>query len=233
MMGNGERAAIDLYTPTSFASSFRFPLQSRESRRELLWGAVLLVLLPGVGWLLNLGHRVVVVHRMQHGLAPWPAWRDYGQLLKHGLITFAGMLYYYAPGLVAAYAWWGSGSRALLNLAGALLGIATIAIPGYMTHYCREFDPAQIYNPLRALRRCIQGGRAYWHAWAIALSALLISFLGLLAFGLGFLVTSVWFWQVAGFSFANVFTQRFGLRGSSGQANPPDPLVQRIHRVRA
>jgi hypothetical protein len=37
------------------------------------------------------------------------------------------------------------------------------------------------------------------------------SFVGLLAFGVGFFVTSVWFWQVAGFSFATVFSQRFAL----------------------
>src|SRR3989442_1633130 len=75
----------------------------------------------------------------------------------------------------------------------------------------REIDPAEIYDPLRALRRCIQGGRAYWHAWLIALCALVVSFSGLLALGAGFLFTSVWFWQVAGFSFARVFTRRFGL----------------------
>jgi len=40
---------IDLSTPLSLTSSFRFPLQSPESRREVAWGAVLLVLLPGIG----------------------------------------------------------------------------------------------------------------------------------------------------------------------------------------
>jgi hypothetical protein len=53
----------------------------------------------------------------------------------------------------------------------------------------------------------------YWRAWAIALSALVISFAGLFGLGLGFLLTSVWFWQVAGFSFASVFTRRFELDG--------------------
>lgn len=61
----------------------------------------------------------------------------------------------------------------------------------------------------------LEGGPAYWHAWAIALSALVLSFLGLLALGVGFLVTSVWFWQVAGFSFARVFTRRFALDRSA------------------
>jgi len=72
----------------------------------------------------------------------------------------------------------------------------------------------------RALRRCIQGGRAYWQAWSITLAALAISFSGLLALGVGFLVTSIWFWQVAGFSFASVFTQRFGL-DSVVRGGPP------------
>ena len=83
---------------------------------------------------------------------------------------------------------------------------AVIAIPGYMTHYCKAFDPAEIFNPLRALRRVFEGGRAYWHAWSIALCAMALSLLGLLGLGVGFLASSVWFWQVAGFSFATVFT---------------------------
>jgi len=55
-----EQIVIDLSTPLSMRSSFRFPLQSETSRREMLWGAVLLVALPGIGWFLNLGHRVIV-----------------------------------------------------------------------------------------------------------------------------------------------------------------------------
>ena len=64
---------------------------------------------------------------------------------------------------------------------------------------------------MRALRRCVEGGTAYCHAWLITLCALVVSLGGLLALGVGFLLTSVWFWQVAGFSFASVFTRRFGL----------------------
>jgi hypothetical protein len=81
-----------------------------------------------------------------------------------------------------------------------------------MTHYCHSLDAREIFNPLRALRRVFEGGSSYWHAWLITLAALACSFLGLLAFGIGFLVTSVWFWQVAGFSFATVFTKKFGLQ---------------------
>ena len=176
-----------------------------------MWGGLLLLVLPGVGWVLNMGHRVVMVHRMQHGLPPWPAWRAYRGLLRHGAVTLGGMLYYYAPGLALA---WGARllhSRAMAVGAAILLVGATLAIPGFMSHYCREFSMAEIYNPFRALSRCIQGGASYWRAWLIALSALVVSFVGFLGLGVGFLVTSVWFWQVAGFAFACTFTNRFGL----------------------
>ena len=197
---------ITLATPLSLRTSFRFPLQCPLARREVLLGAALLVLLPGVGWLWNMGHRIEMVHRMQHGKPAWPAAAPTGRILRNGLITFLGMLYYYTPGALI----WYLGDR---TTGLALLVAATLAIPGYMTHYCRHFDPREIFNPLKAFSRALQGGLAYWKAWAIALSALALSFLGLL-FGLGFLITSVWFWQVAGFSFASAFTRRYQLRSN-------------------
>jgi hypothetical protein len=207
----GVATRVDLSTPLALGSSFRFPVQSKAAQRDLLWGAALLVLLPGIGWILNMGHRIRVVHRLQHGQQPWPAWGKYDELFKHGLIALGGMLYYYVPGALLMVGAWRFGSSALAVLAGALLLAATVAIPGFMSHYCRAFDAAEIYDPLRALRRVFEGGGAYWRAWGIALSALVLSFLGVLGLGAAFLVTSVWFWQVAGFSFATVFTRRFEL----------------------
>jgi len=206
---------IDLRTPLSLRASFRFPIQHALARREVLIGAAWL-LVPVVGWLINMGHRIRVVHNLQSGRPAWPAWSDPVDLLKHGAITFLGMACYGAPGvgLAALGAWQGWAWAVAL---GALLwGAAVVAIPGYMSHYCRALDPAEIFNPARALGRVRQGGAAYWRAWGIALAAMALSFTGLLAFGVGFLVTSVWFWQVAGFSFATVFTQRFTLDASDG-----------------
>jgi hypothetical protein len=197
---------VDLRPPLSLSASFRFPLQSAIARREVLIGALVLALLPGVGWVLNMGHRIRMVHRMQHGLPAWPAWNDWGGLFRDGMITLLGMVYWHAPGaaLLAFASWRDSPALALL---GALLFLAgTIAVPGYMTHYCVVRDSREVFSPLRALRRIREAGPAYWRAWSIALSALLLSFLGLLGFGVLFFVTSVWFWQVAGFSFATVFT---------------------------
>ena len=87
--------------------------------------------------------------------------------------------------------------------------MAIVAIPGYMTYYCIAFDLREIFNPFLALRRCFQMGNYYWKAWFIVVCSLLTSFLGLIGLGIGFLFTSVWFWQVAGFSFACVFTKHY------------------------
>lgn len=201
---------IDLHSDLSFRNSFRYPVQNKLARKELAWGAIL-VLVPLIGWLLNMGHRIEMVHNMHHGHDAWPAWQNYPRLLKSGTVTFLGMAYYYVPGILAGWLAASTHQFALCVLAALLLVAATIAIPGYMTHYCHDFDAGEIFNPFRALRRVFEGGPAYWKAWAIALSALFLSFLGLLALGVGFLFTSAWFWQVAGFSFASVFSKKFKL----------------------
>jgi hypothetical protein len=213
------RSTIDLTTPLSLRTSFVFPLQTAAGRKEVLWGAFLLVALPGVGWLLNMGHRIAYVRRMQRGLPPFPAFSDperswqavYGELLRDGLVTFFGMVFYHAPGALLLALAYLTSSRALAVVGGLVWLSATALVPGYMTHYCKERDVRAIFRPSLALRRLREGGAAYWHAWSIAVAALALSFVGLLAFGFVFFVTSVWFWQVAGFSFATVFSQRFAL----------------------
>jgi Protein of unknown function (DUF4013) len=204
------QVTIDVRTPLGWKSAFAFPLQTREGRKEILIGAALL-LIPGVGWLLNMGHRIQMVHNMQRGSSPWPAWRQYGRLLKYGTLTFLGMVEYYLPSVLLGRLALRRHSAALAGVAVILWLMATAAVPGYMSHYCQNLDAGEILNPFRALRRVMQTGRGYWHAWAITLCALGISFLGLLALGIGFLVTSVWFWQVAAFSFATAFSQRHQL----------------------
>lgn len=204
------RDSISLRDPPTFSSSLRFPIQSPESRRDLVVGALWL-LVPFFGWLMNMGHRIRVVHRMHRGEAPWPAWDEPRELLWHGALTFLGMVYYGWPGasLMLAGGFWHQPVIVALGFAAWLL--AVIAIPGYMSHYCRDYDAREIFDPLRALGRVAQGGRAYWRAWSIVVPAMLLSFVGLLGFGVGFLFTSVWFWQSAAFSFASVFTRRFDL----------------------
>jgi hypothetical protein len=207
---NQEAESIDLRCPLTLRNSFFFPLQSAVSRREIIIGGLWL-LVPIFGWLLNMGHRIRFVNNMHNGRPPFPAWSDPLDLMKQGFITGLGMLWYGWPGVTLM----GLGyyfNNTFLFVSGFLLwALAVIAIPGYMSHYCKKLDIWEIFNPVRALGRVFQGGLAYWKVWAIVLPTMLLSFVGLLALGFGFLFTSVWFWQVAGFSFATVFTQRFDL----------------------
>lgn len=200
-----------------------FPLQSRASRRDILFGALWL-LVPGIGWLLNMGHRVRVVHRMQRGITPWPAWGEPRELLRHGVVTFTGMVWYGWPGVTLTGLGLHLEARALTITGVGLFLLAVSAIPGYMSHYCRAYDCREIFDPFRALSRVRQGGAAYWKAWSIVVPVMLSSSVGLLALGIGFLWTSVWFWQVAAFCFATVFTQGFDLdrRGTASHQSKPD-----------
>ncbi|MGC4070918.1 MAG: DUF4013 domain-containing protein [Nibricoccus sp.] len=216
---NDCRQKIALTTPLRLRTAFLFPLQSSLARKEVLQGGLLL-LIPVVGWILNMGHRIAMTHRMQHSQSAWPAWNNYPSLFKHGLVTFLGMVEYHAPAVICEFFAYQNKSTAWHVAAAVLWLLATIAVPGFMSHYCYTLDPREVFDPFRALRRVFQGGRAYWHAWAIAFAALLVSLTGLLAFGVGFLITSVWFWQVAGFSFATVFTQHFGLHPAARQSPP-------------
>lgn len=201
---------IDLRDPLTLRNSFAFPLQSPASRRDILIGGLWLFV-PVVGWLMNMGHRVRVVHRLQRGQMPWPAWEAPGELLWHGAVTFAGMIWYGWPGVTLGALGLYLGIPVLTAIGGALWALAVVAIPGFMSHYCKRYDPREIFDPRRALRRVSQGGAAYWRAWSIVLPSMLLSFIGLLGLGVGFAFTSVWFWQTAAFSFASVFTQRFDL----------------------
>lgn len=217
-----KRQTTDLRTPLSLRASLGFPLQSALARREVLIGAAVL-LLPVVGWLLNMGHRIQMVQQMQRGEPAWPAWHSWRTLLRHGALTFVGMVYYHAPASVcfAVAAWldapWLYGIGAVLWL------VATALVPGYMTHYCRTQDARAMFDVRLSLQRVREGGAAYWRAWSIALVALALSFVGLAGAGVFFLATSVWFWQVAGFSFATVFSQRHGLVASQDAACSAPP----------
>ena len=205
-----EKKLIDLHTPLSIQSSFAFPLQSSVNRRDVMIGGLWL-LVPVVGWLLNMGHRISFVHNMMHGRDPMPAWNSFRSLLRHGSVTFLAIVYYYLPFMLLATCYVAVPNPLIAIMAAAFFLTATILTPGYMSHYCVDFNIAKMFNVHTSFAHVRASGRAYWHAWAIALAALALSFTGILFLGIGFLFTSVWFWQVAGFSFATVMAQRHEL----------------------
>jgi hypothetical protein len=194
-----EKDTIVLETEINFDSALNFPMQHALARREVLIGAFLL-LLPGIGWILNMGHRIQMVHEMMHDRSPWPSWKNFPKLFWHGLITFIGMLEYNLP--TFGFGYLGITDSPLWFVPAVLCFIlAAIAIPGYMSHYCLNFEVSEIFNPFKALKRVHQGGKEYWRAWKFVLVFLFFS-------PIGFYYTSVWFWQSAGFSFARVFYRK-------------------------
>lgn len=87
----------------------------------------------------------------------------------------------------------------LFGLLFFVLGVFTL--PGCMTVYACEEDPRVLRQPVRAFKRACEHRRLYLKAWLIALASIVISFLGLLLFIVGFFFTSVWAWEVVGYAF--------------------------------
>ena len=198
---------VTLSSPLTLSNAFRFPLQTNGSRRDLLIGGLVLFI-PFVGWLLNMGHRIVVTHKLLHSDdEPWPAWEQPLELLKHGLITFAGMVLYHIPAALVAVFAQQLDSNSLYALAAVLWMLGTCVVPGYMTAYCVSYDAREVFNMPRSIKRVLNARASYWKAWAITLCAMLCSFIGLLGFGFLFFWTSVWFWQAAAFCFANTMSR--------------------------
>ena len=193
---------ITLDSPLTLRNAFLYPVQSKQSRRDIFIGALWL-LVPGVGWLMNMGHRIVMTHDALHGQEPWPAWGKPG-ILRHGGVTFIGMVLYHAPATIAGILARITGVNVLWYIAALLWLAATCMVPGYMTRYCVAFDIREILDIRKSVRSVTGSMPEYWHAWLIVLMLLIASLLGLVGFGLAFLITSVWFWQSAAFCFANV-----------------------------
>lgn len=193
----------------SLKESFLFPVSTPEARRDVFVGGLLLTTLL-LGWILNLGHRLDVVQRLYHGERPYfRGFAPWGRTFRRGLRAFAAISLYLAPAaLVAALAWAaeGAGNRiialGLWAFAMGLFGLAIFVLPGGMTYNAAFDDLSYLYRPDKALRRALEGGAAYLRAWGIALLAILLSFVGLLALGVGFFVTSVWAWSVVGHAFS-------------------------------
>lgn len=206
---------ITIESDLTFRNAFLFPIQNASARRELLWGAVLL-LLPGVGWLLNMGHRLGLVHRMLRRDTPWVGWRGtYQQSLWRGLLTTIVIAFFHVPAVVFIVFWSRTSNGAFLLAAAPILTLCLYVLPGFMTFYAVRFDPKVLISPRIAIVRVLGAGPLYFKAWLIGLTAVILSFGGLLAFGIGFLITSVWFWQVAAFSFANALSRQYNLINTS------------------
>lgn len=197
---------IDRRKAPTFRESFFFPISTPAARKDLFIGGTALILLP-IGWILNMGHRLDVVYRIFHGQEPfYRGFSPYGATFIRGLKALTAIIIYLAPSVICALLGYFS-SLVLLWIPAMLLFLLAIYIlPGGMTYNAAFHDMRYLYRPDHALKRAWDGGKNYMWAWLIALSAISLSFLGLILLGVGFLYTSVWAWMVVGYVFSRALS---------------------------
>lgn len=202
--------SVEDWQPVTWSEAFRFPIENASRRRDVLVGGTVLFVLP-VGWILNLGHRLDVVYRLAQGTPPYfRGFKPWTYTFKRGLQAFFAIVAYLSPsGIVGATAltrWYFGGvdsvALGLAAVSSLLFVLAIFTLPGGMTINAARRDMSYLYRPDKAFRRAMEGGRLYLKSWAIALSAISLSFVGLLAVGIGYQYTSVWAWSVVGYAFS-------------------------------
>jgi hypothetical protein len=198
--------AIDRSRRPGLRESFRFPVSTAAARHDLLVGGTVL-LCPPIGWVLNMGHRLDVVYRVYHddrpyyrGFTPWP------HTFLRGLKAATAILTYLSPALLFGLLAGLSSNLGWLIPSGIFFVLAIYILPGGMTYNAALNDISYLYRPDRALLRAVEGGAAYLHAWLISLTAIALSFLGILGLGIGFFYTSVWAWMVVGYAFSRALS---------------------------
>jgi hypothetical protein len=192
----------------TLADAFRFPVATKDARRDVLIGGSLLFLLI-VGWILNLGNRLNVVMRFSADDRPYfRGFRPWGYTFTRGCVSFATISCYLAPAAALGIAaFWcrqngiafGHYACAVLSALAFVLGVFTL--PGCMTVYAVEGDSRVLRRPIAAFQRAWSHRRMYLFAWWIATASIVLSFVGLLGLGIGFFFTSVWAWDVVGYAF--------------------------------
>lgn len=210
-----------LPTTLDWRTSLLFPVATKEARRDIVVGGLAVALLLVFGWVLNLGARLDVVHRLYRGDAPYfRGMKPLRHTFRRGCVSAATIFSYLAPAnaswllaywLAVGKEWrlpvsWGDVQVTPAVIAASAAGLicfvlGVFTLPGCMTVYACEEDPRVLRHPLQAFRRAWKHRRMYGKAWMIALCSIALSFLGLFVFVIGFFVASVWAWEVVGYAF--------------------------------
>lgn len=193
---------IEIRSGLTIKNAFLFPIQNKIARRELLFGALFFAI-PPLGWIVNMGHRMNIVHHHHSGAPLWPGWTGWRRILINGCVGALAFFVYMGPGVLLSLLSWLYGFAAGTVVGILLAAVGTFLIPGFMTYYCVAFDIGEIFALRKTLKRIRIGWRSYLKAWGIVLISALISLAGLLVFLVGFFVTTVWNWQVAAYCFCS------------------------------
>jgi hypothetical protein len=189
--------------------AFRFPIATKEARKDVLIGGCLIIFLLLIGWILNLGNRLNVVSRFSADDRPYfRGFKPWGYTFKRGCFSFLAISSYLAPAAILGLAAFlcrqndiPAGHYLFAGLSAFAFCLAVFTLPGCMTVYAVEGNPAVLRKPVGAFSRAWHHRDAYLFAWWIALLSIVLSLLGILAAGIGFFFTSVWAWDVVGYAF--------------------------------
>jgi len=190
----------------TWRDAFLFPVRTPEARRDMLTGALVLLLLLPFGWILNLGHRLNVVHRLYKGESPFfRGFAPWGATFWRGCVSATAIFFYLLPANTAFVGAWvcrtTAAYRPLLASGAAAFVLGVFTLPGCMTVFAVEGEATILRQPIRAFRRAWSHRSNYLRAWGISLAAISLSFLGFAGLVVGFFFTSVWAWQVVGYAF--------------------------------
>lgn len=199
-----------------------FPLRFATRRRDIAVGACLLVAVPGIGWLLNLGHRWRVMERLYANDPPW--FRGFTPLagtLGRGFGVAAMGIAYLGPGVTLVV----SGlliDRLALLLVGCGIGLMLLAFhafPVAMARFAQSRDPRWLLGHRAAYLEACSYGRPYVRMWMLTWGAIAISVLPVAVAVLTVQLTgqavfaalaaptfllSPWAWSSLGFGFGTI-----------------------------
>lgn len=195
-------------------------------------GGLLFLLVPLLGWLLNLGHRWQVMERLYVDDPPWfRGFRPLDGTLIRGLGVAAMGIAYLGPGVVVILASLMAATDAW-SVAGTGLGIAMMllafhAFPYAMARFAQSRDLRWLVGHRVAYRRACSFGRPYVRMWAFTWSAIALSVAPALA---AILLTKVldcsswfllvalpsaflspWAWSSLGYGFGTIIEPRIRL----------------------
>jgi len=194
----------------SWKTAFLFPIQDQAGRKDILIGGLLILFLWPIGWILNLGNRLNMVARLAKGEAPiFIGFKPWLPTFFRGFVAAKAISLYLFPSILLLLGSFlirqNQGSillqYTLLLLSACAFILAIFTLPGCMTVFAVAGDTAILKQPVKAFRRTWVHRKLYFKAWRIALTSILLSLLGLIGLGIGFLFTSVWAWEVTGYVF--------------------------------
>ena len=204
-------SAPDRVPMPSLRDLFGFPLRSRQSRHDIVMGGLLFLLVPFVGWALNLGHRYLVMRRVYRNEPPYfRGFRPILEKARASVIVMWGGLWYLGIAMTMLIPWV-VGMRTTATLVLLVMGVVTFAIglflfPAAINTFVRDGNATILRRPDQAFAHMRRAGRAYLWAWCVGAASIALSCAAVVLLVVGFFIASAWAWSVIGVAFGCAMT---------------------------